>query len=305
MIYGVMRKRRVGKDVWMLNILGYLFIILTTLLCLLPFIMIVSASFSSEDAILRNGFSVFPQEFTLEAYRNVFEKPAVILRAYLNTILLTVTGTGIGLFLVSMTAYVLQRKDFTWRNGFSFFFYFTTIFNGGLVPTFLLMVKYLHLKNHYLALLLPLLFSVFNLLLMKSYMSSIPQELTEAAKIDGCSDFKIFIQIYLPLAKSALATIALFMALDYWNDWYNNMLYINEEKMYTLQYFLQQKVNNIEAYKKLILEQGSGNIASLIEMPTQTLKMALTVVVTGPIVLAYPFAQKYFVKGISVGAVKG
>lgn len=294
-----------GKDELLLNILGYVFITITTLLCFIPFAMVLSASFSSEDAILKNGFSILPQQFSLEAYMNVFEHPMIILRAYVNTIVLTIIGTAIGLFLVSMTAYVLQRRDFEWRNGFSFFFYFTTLFSGGLVPTFILMVKYLHLKNNYLALLLPLLFSVFNLLLMKSYMSSIPQELTDAARIDGCNDFKIFIQIYLPLAKSALATIALFMALNYWNDWYNNMLYINKEEMFTLQYFLQQKVNNIEAYKKIIMEQGSGNIASLIEMPTQTLKMALTVVVTGPIILAYPFAQRYFVRGISVGAVKG
>ena len=299
-----MRRIR-GKDEILLNVLGVIFILITSLLCLLPFVMVLSASFSSEDAILRNGFSLLPQEPTLEAYRNVFENPYIILRAYINTIVLTIVGTVIGLFLISMTAYVLQRRDFEWRNKFSFFFYFTTLFSGGLVSTFILMVRYLHLKNNYLALLLPLVFSVFNLLLMKSYMSGIPQELTEAAKIDGCNDFKIFIKIFLPLAKPALATIALFMALNYWNDWYNNMLYINKEEMYTLQYFLQERVKNIEAYKKILMEQGSGNIASLIEMPTQTLKMALTVVVTGPIVLAYPFAQKYFVRGISVGAGKG
>lgn len=300
-----MRRHKISKDVLLLNIVGDVFISITTLLCLIPFVMVLSASFSSEDAIQKNGFSLLPRQFTLEAYQRVFENPAVIVRAYINTIVLTLVGTVLGLFLISMTAYVLQRRDFEWRNRFSFFFYFTTLFSGGLVPTFILMVKYLNLKNNYLALLLPLLFSVFNLLLMKSYMSSIPQELTDSAKIDGCNDFKIFIQIYLPLAKSALATIALFMALNYWNDWYNNMLYVNKEEMFTLQYFLQSKVNNIEAYKKVIMEQGSGNIASLIELPTQTLKMALTVVVTGPIVLAYPFAQKYFVSGISVGAVKG
>jgi putative aldouronate transport system permease protein len=170
------------------------------------------------------------------------------------------------------------------------------------------MSRVLGLRNNYLALVLPLVFSVFNLLVMKSFMSSgVPDALPEAARIDGCGDFGIYCRIYLPLSKPAVATIGLFLVLAYWNDWYNAMLYINKEAMYPLQYFLYQKVNNIEAYKKLIAQmQGSSAMAaSLIELPTQTLKMALTVVVTGPIILAYPFAQKYFVQGITVGAVKG
>lgn len=297
--------KRKGKDVLLLHGIGYLFTGCVALFCLIPFIMIISASFSSEAAILKEGFSILPQDFTLDAYKTVFKNPGIIGKAYIVTIVLTVVGTLVSVFITAMTAYVLQRKDFEWRNKFSFFFYFTTLFSGGLVPYYILMIRYLHLKNSYLALMLPLLFSVFNLLIMKSYMSSVPDALTEAAKIDGCGDFGIFIKIMLPLCKPAVATIALFVALSYWNDWYNAMLYINEEHMYPLQYFLYQKVNNIEAYKKIIAQQGGSGISSMIDLPTQTLKMALTVVVTGPIILAYPFAQKYFVQGITIGAVKG
>ncbi|MDR1538007.1 MAG: carbohydrate ABC transporter permease [Clostridiales bacterium] len=298
--------KRLTRDVLALNIIAWAVAGVVTLVCLLPFIMIFSGSFSTETEIIRNGFSLLPQNFSVEAYLTVFERPEIIMRAYANTLLLVATGGAAGLFLVAMTAYVLQRKDFEWRNKFSFFFYFTTLFSGGIVPYYILMTQTLKLKNNYLALIIPLLFSVFNLLVMKSFMSGVPDALTDAARIDGCGDFSIFARIYLPLSKPALATIGLFLVLAYWNDWYNAMLYISKDELYPLQYFLYQKVNNIEAYKKIIAQQqGAAAMANLIEMPTQTLKMALTVVVTGPIILAYPFAQKYFVQGMTIGAVKG
>ena len=230
-----------------------------------------------------------------------------MIRAYAVTVGITIAGTLLGLLLQTMTAYVLSRKDFEWRNHFSFFFYFTTLFNGGLVPSYILITRFLHLKNTYWVLLLPLLFNVFNLLIMKSYIMSIPDSLVEAAKIDGAGEFKILFQVVMPMIKPALATVGLFIALAYWNDWYNAMLYITNEKMQPLQYFLYKQVNNIEAYKR-ILESGTGaggNALAAMSMPTQTLKMALTVVVIGPIILLYPFVQKYFVQGITIGAVKG
>ena len=212
----------------------------------------------------------------------------------------------IGLLLQTMTAYVLSRKDFEWRNKFSFFFYFTTLFNGGLVPYYVLRTRTLNLKDSYLALLLPLLFNVYNLLIMKSYITALPDSLIDAAKIDGCGEVRTLFQIVMPLIKPALATVGLFIALAYWNDWYNAMLYINTEDKYPLQYFLYQQVNNIEAYKKLIANSAvSSAVVTAVSLPTQTLKMALTIVVTGPIILAYPMVQKYFVQGITLGAVKG
>lgn len=299
-------KVKAGKDVICLNILAYVFCSVIALVCLIPFVMILSGSFSSESAIIANGFSILPQDFSLEAYKTVFKEPITIVRAYATTIILTAVGTVVGLLIQTMTAYVLARKDFEWRNGFSFFFYFTTLFSGGLVPTFILYTRTLGLKDSYLALLLPLSFSVYNLLVMKSYITSIPDSLIDAAKIDGCGEVRTLFKVVMPLIKPALATVGLFIALAYWNDWYNAMLYINSEEKYPLQYFLYQQVNNIEAYKKLIANATvSSSVVSALSLPTQTLKMALTIVVTGPIILAFPFVQKYFVQGITIGAVKG
>lgn len=299
-------KVKAGSDIILLNIIAYTFCGLVALICLVPFLMIVAGSFSSEAAIMQYGFSLLPQDFSLEAYKTVFHEPVVVFRAYATTIFLTLVGTFVGLLLQTMTAYVLARRDFEWRNGFSFFFYFTTLFSGGLVPYFILMTDTLGLQNNYLALMLPLLFSVYNLLIMKSYIMAIPESLIDAAKIDGCGEFRTLFQVVLPLIKPALATVGLFIALAYWNDWYNAMLYIKDETMYPLQYFLYQQVNNIEAYKKLIANNSvSSAVVSAVSLPTQTLKMALTIVVTGPIVLAYPLVQKYFVQGITIGAVKG
>lgn len=295
-----------SSDVRKLNIIAYTFCIAVALICLIPFLMIISGSFSSEAAITKNGFSLLPQDFSLQAYKTVFKEPIVVFRAYAVTICLTIGGTMIGLLLQTMTAYVLSRKDFEWRNKFSFFFYFTTLFNGGLVPYYVLMTRTLNLKDSYLALLLPLLFNVYNLLIMKSYITALPDSLIDAAKIDGCGEVRTLFQIVMPLIKPALATVGLFIALAYWNDWYNAMLYINTEDKYPLQYFLYQQVNNIEAYKKLIANSAvSSAVVTAVSLPTQTLKMALTIVVTGPIILAYPMVQKYFVQGITIGAVEG
>lgn len=202
-------KIKTGSDVIALNVIAYVFLGLLALFCLAPFIMIVSGSFSSEKAIIENGFSFLPQDFSLEAYKTVFKEPYVVFRAYATTIVLTAVGTVVGLLLQTMTAYVLSRKDFEWRNAFSFFFYFTTLFSGGLVPYYILITRTLNLRDNYLALLLPLIFSVYNLLIMKSYIKALPDSLIEAAKIDGCGEFRTLFEIVFPLIKPALATVGL------------------------------------------------------------------------------------------------
>ena len=296
---------RIGADEKVLTWISYLFNGLIAFLCLVPFVMVISGSFSSEDAVRVSGFGLLPRGLSLEAYGTVFQEPAVIIRAYAVTVILTITGTVLGLFLQTMTAYVLSRKDFAWRNKFSFFFYFTMLFSGGLVPYYILMSRYLGMRNNYLALLLPLLFNVYYLLIMKSYISAIPESFIHAAKIDGCGEFRTLVLIMMPMLKPAMATVGLFIALAYWNDWYSAMLFISQDKMYPLQYFLYSKVNNIEAYKRLLESGAASSMAAAINMPTQTLKMALTVVVTGPVILLYPFVQKYYVRGITIGGVKG
>lgn len=302
-----LRSNRIKKspDVIVLHTIAYIVTGIVALLCLVPFWMVVSGSFTEEKVILDEGFSLWPKIFSAKAYESIFKEPKVIIRAYATTIVLTAVGTFLSLFLQTMTAYVLSRKDFTWRVGFSFFFYFTTLFSGGLVPYFILISQTLGLNDSYLALLLPPMFSVYNLLIMRSYINSLPNSLIDAAKIDGCGEMRIFLQIVTPLIKPALATVGLFIALGYWNDWYNAMLYIKTEAKYPLQYFLYEQVNNIEGYKRLLAMGVSDSVVSSVSLPSESLKMALTVVVTGPIVLAYPIVQKHFVRGITIGAVKG
>jgi putative aldouronate transport system permease protein len=295
------RKIRLSPSMLFFNILCYLLVTATAFVCLLPFIFLVSGSFTQEEVIRYSGYSILPRNFTLEAYRMVFRYPEKIIRAYGVSIFVTSAGTLSGLFLITMTAYVLSRKSFKYRNIIAFYFFFTTLFNGGMVSTFIFYIRYLHLKDNYLALILPGMFNVFYLLIMRSFISGIPQALIESAKIDGAGEFRIFLRIVLPLLPSGLATIGLFMALGYWNDWYNAMLYINESVKFPLQYML---------YDLLMRAQAFARIASIVgirveNLPTYSLKLAMAVVVTGPVILLYPFVQKYFIKGITIGSVKG
>lgn len=295
------RKVKTGTAGIVFNIIGYILVGLVAIICLLPFIMLISGSFSSEQAIRFTGYGLLPKEFTLEAYRIVFKYPEKIARAYGVSILITVTGTVLGLFITTMAAYVISRKDFKYRNVISFFFYFTTLFNGGMVSTYIFYIQYLHLKDNLLALILPGMVNIFYLLIMRSFVSAVPIALVESAKIDGAGEFRTFLQIVLPLLKSGLATIGLFMALGYWNDWYNAMLYMNSSEKYPLQYMLYDLLQQTQALAR-IASQAGIRVESL---PSNTLKLAMAVVATGPIILLYPFVQKYFVKGVTIGSVKG
>lgn len=295
-------KRRVNTpDVITFNIIGYVILTLMALLCVIPFYLIVVGSFTKESEIIQKGFSLFITEFSLEGYKYLIANPGVIARAYGNTILVTAVGTGISLFITSMTGYVLQRRDFQLRNGFSFFFFFTTLFSGGLVPWYILCTRYLGFTNKYYALILPLLFSVWNMIISKSFMRGIPDAITESAKIDGANDFTIYIRLILPLSIPLLATIGLFTALAYWNDWYHNMLFIRDEEMYMLQYYLQQILGSVDALRRVAEKSGHD----IPQLPMESMKMAMTIIVTGPIILLYPFVQRYFVKGLTIGSVKG
>lgn len=294
-------KIKTQKETILFNILGYIIISLMALLCLLPFLLIISGSFTSEMAINRYGYSLIPREFSTAAYEMIFKAPEKIVRAYGVTIFITVVGTAVALFITAMTAYVLYRKDLKWRNHLAFFIYFTTLFNGGIVPLYILMVRYLQLKNNILALILPNMLVPFYILIMRNFMKSIPDSLVESAKIDGGGDFKIFIRIIFPLIGSSLASIGLFIALGYWNNWSNAMFYMDKPELYPLQYLLYNMISNTNFASAAMSSAG----IPLPDMPQQSSKMAMTVVSIGPIVLFYPFVQKYFVKGITIGSVKG
>lgn len=295
-------KIKQDKSTILLHIFSYIFIGLFALACLIPFVLMISASFSDENLITQTGFGILPKGFTAAAYKLIFDSPRALIGSYIVTIVMTVFGTLIGLFIVSMTGYVLQRKDFPFRNGISFFIYFTTLFSAGLAPTYLWVTQYLHLKDNYLAVFIPLLMSPWLIILMKNFVKSIPYEITESGKMDGAGDFRIFVSLILPMLKPALATIGLFIALGYWNEWYNSMLYLSSAVEFKpLQNYLYGIINQAAALKNSV----AGANVSTGSLPTQTLKMATAVLATGPIIFLYPFVQKYFISGITVGAVKG
>lgn len=296
-------KIKKSKDIVVLNIISYAFIGFMAIACLLPFLMVVFNSFNSESAVIRHGFSLLPREFSTEAYKMIFLNWKRIVRAYGITIFVTAVGSVSSLLLSSMFAYVISRREFKYRNIFSFYIYFTTLFSGGLVSSYIFNVSILKLKDSILILLLLPMFSVFNIMILKNFISSsIPESLPESARLDGAGEFTIFLKIVFPLLKPALATIGLFTALTYWNDWTTSMLYMNDYKKYSLQYVLYQMFQNIKAM--MTMGEHMMSMPS-VELPSETFKLAMTVVVTGPIVLLYPLVQKYFVKGITIGAVKG
>jgi multiple sugar transport system permease protein/putative aldouronate transport system permease protein len=282
--------------------ISYVFISLFALFCLLPFVLILSASFSSESAIRQSGFGLLPKGFTLEAYSYIFQSPRQIIGSYIVTILMTGFGTAIGLFIIAMTGYALYRQDFPYRKVIAFFIYFTTLFSAGLAPTFLWVGRDLGLRGSYFAVFLQLLMTPWLIILMRNFMKTVPYEIVESGKIDGAGDFKIFLRLTLPMMKPALATVGLFLALAYWNEWYLSSLYLGSTVEFKpLQYYLYNIINTANALKSSV----AGANVSVAELPTDTLKMASAVLATGPLLLFYPFVQKYFVSGITVGAVKG
>jgi putative aldouronate transport system permease protein len=295
------QKIEAGLNDGVLKIICYILVGLFTLPCLFPFLVMISSSFMSEREIIVEGYKLFPTTITPSAYQYLLGSPKKIIDAYKVTIFNTAVGTFLALFFMSMAGYVLNRKDFKYRNFFSFFIYFTTLFSGGLIPSYILMVRYLHLKDNILAMILPGIMSAWSIFLMRNFMKSIPDSLYESATIDGAGDFYIYWKIFIPLAIPSLATIGLFSALGYWNEWYNAMLYIQTPSKYPLQYFLQKMVNQVNIQTLL----AQGIVITTDEMPAQSVKMAVAVLATGPIILLYPFLQRYFISGLTIGAVKG
>ncbi|MGN0762651.1 MAG: carbohydrate ABC transporter permease, partial [Aristaeellaceae bacterium] len=264
------------RDNIAINALGIAFIGLFALACLIPFYLIVIASFTPEASLIRDGYPIIPHSFDLQSYALCIKNPTSVLLAYANTIGVTLIGTIMSILLCTMTGYVLSRKDFPYRNQFSFFFFFTTLFNGGLVPWYIICTRYLSMKNSYLGLILPLMFSVWNMIIAKSFIGGIPSAIIESAKIDGANDFTIYIKLIIPLSKPLIATLGLFSALAYWNDWYNCMLYVTNENMFTLQYYLQRMLGSAQALK--LVAEKSG--IALPSVPLEGMKMAMTIIAT-------------------------
>ncbi len=283
-------------------------LILVTLMVVLPFLLVFISSITDENVLIRNGYSFFPEKISFYAYQYIIRQGDKILRAYGVTILATFLGTILNVAMSALMAYPLSVRTLPYRRGITFFIFFTMLFNGGLVPTYLMYVNYFHIKNTLWALVIPnLLLSANNVLMIRSYyMTSIPDALFEAAKIDGAGHLKIFLSLVLPLGKPILVTMGLFSGLAYWNDWTNGLYYLSGnagQKLYSIQNLLNQMITDIQY---LASGKVAGNIgAEVAKLPATSIRMAIAFIAMLPLFIIYPFLQKYFAEGITLGAVKG
>jgi putative aldouronate transport system permease protein len=287
--------------------IGYAIIIffvgLFSFFCLYPFLLVISGSFTSRAAAVTHGFTLIPREFTLEAYKILFSNSRAIINAYRVTLIVTFFGTILSLLINSMMAFVLSRPSLFGRKFLNIYVLITMLFSGGMVPWYIICTRYLHLQDSYLALIFPMVVSAWNIFLIRNYFKSIPDALYESAKIDGARDFTIYRRIYLPLGKPVLATVLLFSALGYWNDWWLGLMLINRQEMQPLQMLLRAIIANIQFLQS---NDASPEMQRMMaNIPGDGVRMALVIITTGPIILLYPFVQRYFVKGIMLGSVKG
>ncbi len=298
-----MKRKIKGETVFQIVI--NVILILLVLSCILPFLLLISSSFTDEMALINNGYNFWPTKFSLDAYAYLINQAATVFRSYGVTVFVTIVGTALSLIIGPMLAYPLSRPDFKLRNVLSFVVFFTMLFNGGLVPTYMLWTQFFQIKNTIWALIFPsLLLNAFYIMLMKNYFkTNIPMELIEAAKIDGAGEFRTYFKVILPLSLPILATVGLFVGIGYWNDWTNGLYYITDSKLFSLQNLLNRMMQSVSYL-------ASSDSASLVGssntiLPSSAMRMAMAVIGVVPIMVFYPFFQKYFVKGMTVGAVKG
>ena len=285
-------KRSMGK------LMVHMVLALIGLACLVPMLLVISVSLSDETRLAIEGYSLLPVGFTTSSYQYILRQPGQILRAYGVTIVVTALGTVVGLLFSSMLAYPLSRKDYKMRNIFSFYVFFTLLFSGGMVPFYILVTRYLGLKDNILALVLPYLVTAWYVLILRTSFAQLPTELLDAARIDGAGEWRIFFQIVLPLSKPVLATIGLFYILRFWNDWFLALLFIDSAVLYPLQYLLYTLMANINFL-------ASNPQTTGIPIPVQSARMAMAVLAFGPALFAFLLLQKYFVRGLTVGGLKG
>ncbi|WP_281820163.1 carbohydrate ABC transporter permease, partial [Eisenbergiella massiliensis] len=269
-----------------------------------PFILLVMSSITEEKSLIANGYSFFPKEFSLYAYQYLLTGSGALLRSYVISFIVTAVGTLSNLIITILYAYPLSRKELPGRNFFAFFLFFTMLFSGGLVPSYIMWTRTFHIQNTILALLVPnLLMGAFNVIMMRTYFTAnIPDAVIEAARIDGADEFRILFRVVLPMALPILATIGMLVGLSYWNDWMNGLYYINDDKLYSVQVLLTNIQRQMESLKQ---SMGTGGNVSVGELPSTSIRMAINVMGILPVMLIYPFIKKYLVRGIAIGAVKG
>lgn len=283
------------------QVTSHIFLALLSFASVIPFVILIASSFTAEDALVKEGYNFIPAEFSLDAYRYLFQSSGEIIQAYGITILVTVVGTALSLTITSLLAYGLSRKEVPFRNALTFMVFFTLLFNGGLVPTYMVYTQMFDLKNTIWALILPsLLMNGFNVLLMRAFfMTSVPEPVLESARIDGAGEFRIFLRIVVPLSMPIFATIGLLQVIIYWNDWFNGLIYLTNSNLFSIQNLLNRMISDIQ-----FLSSNNMGANAFAQPPNTAVRMAIAAIGVVPIIVAYPFFQKYLVKGIALGAVK-
>lgn len=301
-----MKKRKYNPNGFhpITNSVMYIILGLFTFICLFPFIYVILISFTDELSIVKNGFQLIPDSWNLDAYRYLWQMKDQLLQSYGVTIFITIVGTALSVMMIAFYAYAISRQQFAYRNFFTFFAFFTMLFGGGLVPSYIVTTQFLGLKNSVWALILPLAMNVFYLIIMRTFfVRSVPESILESARIDGASELRIFFQIVFPLSLPGIATIALFSTLGYWNDWFHALLYIDVPNLVPLQSLLMKIEGNLE-YMRMNSDVSSTQADLFSAIPADAAKMAMVVIATLPIAVAYPFFQKYFISGLTIGGVK-
>ena len=293
---------RAGKTA---NIILHIIFILMTVMCLFPLLLVLSISFSSNSSIMEYGYSIIPKKFSLEAYEYILETPITIIRAYGITIFNTVAGTFLSTLVIALFAYPLSRNDFKFRKAFTHYLLVTMLFSGGTVSWYIVCSNVFHLSNTIWAMILPYLMNAWYVIIMRTFFkTNVPFSIIESGQLDGANEYIIFFKLVIPISLPGIATIALFQALAFWNDWWLPIMFIVKPELYNLQFLLQRMMQNIQQ-----LNENARYMASaadeLVNIPTEGARMALCIIAMGPILIAYPFFQKYFIQGLTVGSVKG
>ena len=302
----VKRKRRINSISVPAEIACHIVLMLFCLLCIVPFIFVVIISFTSQESIRSIGYSFFPTRWSVEAYDYVLKLGDQLWRSYFNSFLITVLGTIFTMLMTILYSYALFRRDFKFRGFFTFWAFFTMLFGGGLAPTYVVCKTVLGLSDSYAAIIVPMLLNPFNIIVMRTFFqSSIPEELIDAASIDGSDEYTTLLRIIIPISKPGIATVGLLSALAYWNEWFIPMLYVRDVKYYPLQYLLMQMQTKVDFLVKNSSMIGAEASKIVTDLPSDSLRMALVVLIVVPIACAYPFFQRYIVSGLTIGSVKG
>jgi putative aldouronate transport system permease protein len=284
-----------------ISISSYIYLSVFAIACVIPFFTMFSGSITGEKYLQIHGYSLLPHDFSLKAYGYLFSGKSSVGQSYVITIIVTLLGTAFSMLITSMMAYSLSRKEMKYKNSVAFIIFFTILFNGGLVPWYIVTTKYLHLHDSIWALILPYSVNAWNMFLLRNFFATIDDSMLESARIDGASEYRILFMIVLPLVLPGVMTVGLFYALQYWNDWWLALMLINDQKLYPLQYLLRMILSSMD----YISSGGVGSAYAASAIPSESIKMATTIITIGPIIFIYPFIQKYFIKGLMVGGGKG